>query len=60
MSDKIDWNKIDVSVPPAKKAVSIRLDEDVLAWFRAQGGQYLTHMNAVLRAYMEHGRKKRK
>lgn len=60
MTEKIDWDKVVVSVPPAKKAISIRVDEDVLDWFRARGGQYLTHMNAVLRAYMEYGRKKRK
>jgi uncharacterized protein (DUF4415 family) len=30
----------------------LRLDEDVLAWFRAQGPR-LTRMNAVLRAYVK-------
>lgn len=35
-----------------KKAVSIRLDEDVIDWFRGQGKGYLSRMNAVLRAYM--------
>ena len=31
----------------------MRIDEDVLAWFRAQGPGYQTRMNAVLRAYVE-------
>ena len=36
-----------------KMAISLRLDEEVLEWFRAQGPGYQTRMNAVLRAYME-------
>ncbi|MGF1453845.1 MAG: BrnA antitoxin family protein [Alphaproteobacteria bacterium] len=35
-----------------KKAISMRIDEDVLEWFRAQGKGHLTRMSAVLRAYM--------
>jgi uncharacterized protein (DUF4415 family) len=42
-----------VRMPRAKKAVSIRLDQDVLAWFRAQDGAYQTRINAVLRTYMQ-------
>jgi uncharacterized protein (DUF4415 family) len=36
-----------------KRLVTLRLDADVLAFFRKQGRRYQTHMNAVLRAYME-------
>ena len=39
-------------VPP-KALVSLRVDADVLAWFRAQGPGYQTRMNAVLRAFKE-------
>ena len=41
-------------IPPgaSKKAVSLRVDEDVLDWFKAQGKGHLSRMNAVLRAYM--------
>jgi uncharacterized protein (DUF4415 family) len=35
-----------------KQAVSLRVDEDVVTWFRAQGKGHLSRMNAVLRAYM--------
>ena len=42
-----------IRMPRAKKAVSIRLDQDVLAWFRKQGGAYQTRINAVLRTYMQ-------
>jgi uncharacterized protein (DUF4415 family) len=39
-------------VPPSKTPISLRVDDDVLDWFRAQGPRYQTHMNAVLREYM--------
>ena len=42
-----------VRMPRAKRAVSIRLDQDVLAWFKKQGRGYQTRMNAVLRTYMQ-------
>lgn len=45
-----------VVTPPEKQPVSLRLDADVLAWFRAQGDGYQTRMNAVLRAFYEHHR----
>lgn len=38
---------------PRKASVHLRLDQDVLDWFRAQGKGHLTRMNAVLRAYFE-------
>lgn len=36
-----------------KTAISLRLDEEVLEWFRIQGPGYQTRMNTVLRAYMD-------
>ncbi len=44
------------AVRQLKAPLSLRIDEDVLAWFRAQGRGYQTRMNAALRAYMEHAR----
>ena len=41
---------------PSKEAISIRIDSDVLAWFRAQGNGYQSMMNAVLRSYADHSR----
>ena len=38
---------------PRKQQVTIRLDGDVLEWFRAQGKGYQTRINSLLRAYME-------
>ncbi|HZF31391.1 MAG TPA: BrnA antitoxin family protein [Gammaproteobacteria bacterium] len=36
-----------------KATISLRVDADVLEWFRASGAGYQTRMNAVLRAYKE-------
>jgi uncharacterized protein (DUF4415 family) len=36
-----------------KNLISLRIDPEVLTWFRAQGKGYQTRMNAVLRAYMK-------
>jgi len=38
---------------PSKALVSLRLDQDVLEWFKAQGSGYQTRMNAVLRAFRD-------
>jgi len=43
-------------VPP-KSRLTLRLDADVLAWFKAQGRGYQTRINAVLKAYKEAHRK---
>jgi uncharacterized protein (DUF4415 family) len=39
--------------PQPKTPVSMRLDEDIVKWFRARGRGYQTRINAVLRAYVE-------
>jgi uncharacterized protein (DUF4415 family) len=39
--------------PVSKEAISLRVDDDILAWFRAGGPGYQTRMNSVLRSYME-------
>ena len=38
---------------PAKKQVTMRLDSDVLTWFKSQGSGYQTRINKLLRMYME-------
>lgn len=47
------WQDAVIVEPGRKQAVSLRVDRDVLEWFRAQGPRYLSRMNAVLRAYMQ-------
>jgi len=55
-----DWNWGDavLVIPPKKKPISIRVDEDVLDYFKAEGAGYQRRMNAVLRSYMEQKKKK--
>jgi uncharacterized protein (DUF4415 family) len=38
---------------PPKTSISLRVDADVLEWFKAQGAGYQTRINAVLRAFKE-------
>ena len=38
---------------PAKSLLSLRIDADVIDWFRSQGRGYQSRMNALLRAFME-------
>ena len=47
------WRSARVVVPSGKTSVHLRLDNDVVEWFRARGKGHLTRMNAVLRAYVE-------
>ena len=57
--DEDSWRNAKLALPPGKTSVHLRLDKDVLAWFKAQGRGHLTRMNAVLRAYMEAHQDKR-
>jgi uncharacterized protein (DUF4415 family) len=41
---------------PIKKQVSLRIDEDILDFFKLQGSRYQTKMHAVLRAYVDTSR----
>ena len=50
---KFDWSRSQVTMPRPKQAISVRLDTDVLAFFRAAGRGYQTRINAVLRSYMK-------
>jgi len=57
---KFDWSKAMLVVPRRKEAISIRLDEDVLSYFKSLGSGYQTRINAVLRHFVEQTRAKRK
>jgi len=48
------WRSVarDTPVTPPKTKLTVRLDADMVAWFRALGRGYQPRMNAVLRAYM--------
>lgn len=56
----VDWSEAVLVIPPKKKAISIRVDEDVLGYFKEQGAGYQRRMNAVLRAFMQQKGKSKK
>jgi uncharacterized protein (DUF4415 family) len=47
------WNNAKVEYPENKKPVTLRLDRDVLDWFKSTGKGYQTRINAILRTYVE-------
>ncbi|HTA22782.1 MAG TPA: BrnA antitoxin family protein [Terriglobales bacterium] len=51
-TDEAFWKDAKVVWPTPKTIVTMRLDADLLAWFRQQRG-YQTRINAILRAYMK-------
>ncbi|HLA75503.1 MAG TPA: BrnA antitoxin family protein [Gammaproteobacteria bacterium] len=44
-------------IVPEKMPVSVRLDRDVVEWFKKQGPRYQTRINAALRAFVDHQKK---
>jgi uncharacterized protein (DUF4415 family) len=48
-----EWARARVVFPQGKEPVTLRLDRDILAWFRQRGRGYQTRINAVLRAFVE-------
>lgn len=56
--DENFWNEADVVVPENKERISIRIDRDVLDYFREEGPGYQTRMNAVLKSFVEAKRRR--
>ena len=56
----INWSDAVLVLPVKKKAISIRVDVDVLDYFKSQGEGYQGRINAVLRSYMQHKAKPKK
>jgi uncharacterized protein (DUF4415 family) len=53
-----DWTDAELVMPVKKRSIHLRIDPDVLDYFRGTGRGYLTRMNGVLRAYAKaHQRK---
>jgi uncharacterized protein (DUF4415 family) len=55
--DEHFWENAKLVKPISKQAISLRVDNDVLQWFKNQGKGYQSLMNAVLRSYFEHHNK---
>lgn len=50
--EPIDWAQAEIVVPPKKQAISIRLDQDLIDYFKSEGPGYQRRINAVLRSYV--------
>ncbi len=55
----IDWSDAILVIPAKKVPISIRVDPDVLEFFREEGPGYQRRINKVLRTYVEHRKKAR-
>ncbi len=42
-----------IKMPEKKSLITIRIDKDILAWFKSKGRGYQTKINALLRGYIE-------
>jgi uncharacterized protein (DUF4415 family) len=51
--ERPDWSQVVLGLPPRKEHINIRIDADVLTWFRQTGRGYQTRINNVLRAFVE-------
>lgn len=47
------WENAQVVMPAGKSSIHLRVDTDVLQWFKKQGRGHLSRMNAVLRSFMQ-------
>ena len=52
------WKGAKIVMPEPKAHITLRVDQDVLHWFKKRGKGYQTRMNAVLRAYIDSQKKK--
>jgi uncharacterized protein (DUF4415 family) len=60
-SDDWNWGDAVLVIPPKKKAISIRVDEDVLDYFKGEeAAGYQRRINAVLRSYMQQKKSKKR
>jgi len=53
VQEEPDWTQAIMGVPAPKDHINIRVDHDVLEWFKANGRGYQTLMNNVLRAFVQ-------
>lgn len=51
--EEIDWVTTALPAPRRKTPLTLRIDADMLGWFRAQGKGYQTRINGILRRYYQ-------
>jgi len=57
-TDEEFWSDADILFPTKKTHVSIRLDDDIISWFKQFGRGYQTKINSVLKSYISSVQKK--
>jgi len=48
-----NWDNVIIGFPKPKRQLTVRLDGDIIEWFKDSGKGYQTRVNAVLRSYVE-------
>lgn len=48
-----DWTRAKLVLPQAKQSVHLRLDGEIIAFFKSQGKGHISRMQAVLKAYVD-------
>ena len=51
------WDNAKIVYPDNKKPITLRLDSDILEWFRSTGKGYQTRINAILKSYVKSHKK---
>lgn len=59
MLDKQWFKHATIVMPERKVPISLRIDREVVEWFKAHGNRYQSRMNAVLKAYVQAHQKTR-
>lgn len=59
-TDEDFWSNAEITFPTKKVHLSIRLDEDIVAWFKQFGRGYQTRINSILRSYVQSVSKRNK
>lgn len=57
--EPIEWSTVELPTPRRKEHTNLRIDADVLAFFRGQGRGYQTRINGVLRSYVDEVRRRK-
>ena len=54
-----DWASATLELPKPKVGIHIKLDADIIEFFKKEGSGYQTRINAALKSFVKHARKKR-
>ncbi|MHB8068082.1 MAG: BrnA antitoxin family protein [Desulfobaccales bacterium] len=55
-----DWTRAELVLPQAKQSVHLRLEQEIISYFKSQGKGHISRMQAVLKAYVEAHREQTK